>query len=85
MAELTYGAQPGERCGDLTVLYELEEGLRAQPIPATIQRAGYYMSNWDQSMKMVREEGILPSMLPADLRIPMVAPDDLGRLAARAG
>lgn len=83
VAESTYGAQPGERVGDLTVLYELEQGLKAQPIPATIQRAGYYMSNWAPSLAVVRESGILPSMLPAGLKIPMVAPEDLGRAAAR--
>lgn len=32
----TYGARPGERCGDLTVLHELEEKLRARPIAAPI-------------------------------------------------
>jgi uncharacterized protein YbjT (DUF2867 family) len=83
VAESTYGARPGERCGDLTVLYELEQGLKAQPIPATIQRAGYYMSNWASSLETVREQGILPSMLPAGLKFPMVAPEDLGRAAAR--
>src|SRR5690606_19057611 len=30
VAASTYGARPGERCGDLTVLYELEEGLRSR-------------------------------------------------------
>ncbi|TSD87714.1 NAD-dependent epimerase/dehydratase family protein, partial [Mycobacterium sp. KBS0706] len=83
VAESTYGARPGERVGDLTVLYELEQGLKAQPIPATIQRASYYMSNWASSLAAVRGNGILPSMLPAGLRIPMVAPEDLGKTAAR--
>jgi len=83
VAESTYGAQPGERVGDLTVLYGLEQGLKAQPIPATIQRAGYYLSNWASSLEAVRGNGILPTMLPAGLRIPMVAPEDLGKAAAR--
>lgn len=83
VAESTYGAQPGERVGDLTVLYELEQGLKAQPIPATVQRAGYYMSNWASSLEAVRGSGVLPSMLPAGLSIPMVAPEDLGKAAAR--
>jgi uncharacterized protein YbjT (DUF2867 family) len=83
VAESAYGAQPGERCGDLTVLHGLEQGLKAQAIPATIQRAGYYMSNWAASLEAVRGQGMLPSMLPVGLRIPMVAPEDLGRAAAR--
>ncbi|WP_343715529.1 NmrA family transcriptional regulator, partial [Inquilinus sp.] len=83
VAASAYGAQPGERVGDLTVLYGLEQGLKAQPIPAVIQRGGYYMSNWAPSLEAVRAGGVLPSMLPARLRIPMVAPEDLGKAAAR--
>ena len=46
VAASTFGARPGERCGDLTVLHGFEEKLRAQPIPAAINRGAYYMSNW---------------------------------------
>jgi len=83
VAQSTYGAQPGEACGDLTVLNGLEEGLRAQPIPATIMRAAYMMSNWDAALEGARRSGMLQSMLPRDLKIPMVAPKDLGAVAAR--
>jgi uncharacterized protein YbjT (DUF2867 family) len=38
VAESTMGAQPGERLGDLNVLYEFEQGLRRQPIPASVIR-----------------------------------------------
>lgn len=82
VAESTGGAQPGERIGDLSVLWELEEGLRRQPIPAAINRAAYYMSNWDWLLDTVRSTGKLPTMFPADLPIPMVAPRDLGEAAA---
>jgi len=77
------GAQPGERLGDFNVLYEFEQGLRRQPIPASIIRAGYYMSNWDFALDTVREQGRLDTMHPADFAIPMVAPEDLGTTAAR--
>jgi uncharacterized protein YbjT (DUF2867 family) len=82
VAESTAGAQKGDRVGDLSVLWELEEGLRRQPMPSAINRAAYYMSNWDLQLDSVRETGKLKTMLPADLAIPMVAPDDLGRVAA---
>lgn len=82
VAESTGGAQPGRYIGDLNVLWELEEGLRRQPIPAAINRAGYYMSNWDGFLTSARDTGKLPTMFPADLAIPMVAPQDLGKLAA---
>jgi len=82
VAQSTGGAQPGDRIGDLNVLWELEEGLRRRAIPAAINRAGYYMSNWDGSLAAVRRDGVLPTLFPADLAIPMVAPRDVGRAAA---
>lgn len=82
VAASTYGAQPGERCGDLNILYDFEQALAAQTIPATIQRGAYYMSNWDQLLDAA-EDGVLPTMIPADMKIPMVAPADLGKAAAR--
>jgi len=81
VVESTYGAQPGRRCGDLNVLYDFEQALAAQPIPATVQRAAYYMSNWDSALDQARQ-GVLPTLLPAELKLPMVAPVDLGRAAA---
>lgn len=83
VAESTMGAQPGEECGDLNVLYELEVGLRNQSIPAGVIRAAYYYSNWDTMVGPVTNDGVLSTMLPADLKLPMVAPEDLGRVAAR--
>lgn len=82
VAESTGGARPGSRIGDLNVLWELEEGLRVQTLPAAVNRAAYYMSNWDGLLESVRTTGVLPSLFPADLAIPMVAPEDLGEVAA---
>lgn len=83
VAASTGGAQPGDRIGDVNVLWELEEGLRRQPIPAAINRGAYYMSNWDGQLDAVRKTGTLQTMYPADLLIPMVAPLDLGEIAAQ--
>jgi uncharacterized protein YbjT (DUF2867 family) len=82
VVESTYGAQPGERCGDLNILYDFERAVQAQGIPADINRAAYYFSNWDAALETARDEGVVHTMLPADLKIPMVAPRDLGRAAA---
>lgn len=83
VAQSTYGACPGERIGDLSVLYEFEEGLRRQSIPAIVMRAAYLMSNWDQGIDAARDSGKLVSTLPADFQLPMVAPSDLGTAAAQ--
>ncbi|WP_018319046.1 NAD(P)H-binding protein [Bradyrhizobium sp. WSM2793] len=82
VAVSTGGAQSGDRIGDLNTLWEFEEGLRRQPIPTAINRGAYYMSNWDGLLDTVRATGKLPSMFPAELSVPMVAPQDLGRFAA---
>jgi uncharacterized protein YbjT (DUF2867 family) len=82
VAESTGGAQVGERLGDLSVLWELEEGLRRQSIPAAINRAAYYMSNWDGMLDIVRTAGTLPVMFGPDIPIPTAAPYDLGEAAA---
>lgn len=82
VAASTGGAQPGDRLGDLNVLWELEQGLAQLPIPAAINRGAYYYSNWDDQIDSARESGELHSMFPADLPIPMVAPEDLGAAAA---
>ncbi|MCR0985856.1 NmrA family NAD(P)-binding protein [Roseomonas populi] len=82
VAASTYCARPGEEVGDLGVLFEFEQALAAQPIPTVIQRGAYYMSNWDTLLDAARG-GTLPSLFPVELRLPMVAPDDLGRAAAR--
>ncbi|GLS29586.1 Uncharacterized conserved protein YbjT, contains NAD(P)-binding and DUF2867 domains [Mesorhizobium albiziae] len=82
VAESTYGAQPGYRLGDLNTLFELEEALKRQPISAHIIRAAYYMSNWEMSVETARAQGVLQTMLPTDLVLPMVAPEDIGGVAA---
>jgi uncharacterized protein YbjT (DUF2867 family) len=83
VAESTYGAQPGGSVGDLGVLYELEQGLAAQPIPASLIRAAYYFSNWDTALASARKDGQVMSLFPADFALPMVAPRDIAQLAAR--
>ncbi len=82
VASSTYGAQPGEHRGELGTLYAYEQALAAQSIPAPVLRAAYYMSNWDQALDTARE-GTLQTFFPSNVRIPMVAPEDVGDAAAR--
>lgn len=82
VAASTYGARPAERCGDFNTLFELENGLRRQPIPARVIRGAYYFTNWDRLLEPARETGTLRTLFPADLEMPMVSPLDLGRAAA---
>jgi uncharacterized protein YbjT (DUF2867 family) len=83
VAESTYGAQPGSQIGDLGVLYEMEQQIAAQSIPFSIIRAAYYMSNWDFSLQSAKHDGVIHTFFPTDFALPMVAPRDIGQLAAR--
>jgi uncharacterized protein YbjT (DUF2867 family) len=83
VAESTYGAQPGSQIGDLGVLYEMEQQLAAQSIPFSIIRAAYYMSNWDFSLQTAKQDDVIYTFFPADFALPMIAPRDIGQLAAR--
>lgn len=87
VAASTMGAQAGEalepRTGDSSILYEFEKGLVAQHIPAAINRAAYYFSNFDMQIDAIRDTGVFDTVFPADFVLPMVAPQDLGRIAAQ--
>jgi uncharacterized protein YbjT (DUF2867 family) len=83
VAQSTYGAQACDRCGDLGILYSMEQQLAAQAIPFSVIRAAYYMSNWDASLERARQEGVLQSFYPANFALPMVAPRDIAKVAAR--
>jgi uncharacterized protein YbjT (DUF2867 family) len=83
VAESAYGAQPGDRVGDLGVLFELEQQLGKRSIPSSIIRGAYYLSNWDAALSAAREQGTLQTFYPPDFVLPMVAPRDIGIVAAR--
>lgn len=83
VAESTMGAQQGERLGDLNVLWEFEQGIARSGIPASIIRAAYYMSNFAGQVDAIRKTGEFGGMFPVDFMLPMAAPEDLGRTAAR--
>lgn len=68
--------------GDLTTLYELEQRIDALEISSSFVRAAYYMSNWDMSLDRARKEGVVPTLYPVDMPLPMAAPEDLGRIGA---
>jgi uncharacterized protein YbjT (DUF2867 family) len=82
VAQSTYGAQLGDQIGDLGILYEMEQHLAAQSIPFSIIRAAYYMSNWDFSLQTAQQEGVVHTLFPVNFVLPMVAPHDIGELAA---
>ncbi|SAK52909.1 NmrA family protein [Caballeronia hypogeia] len=79
----TIGAQ-ATQTNLLTQRTLLEEALREQAIPVTFLRPGWFMENCAWDVEGARNEGIVHSFLqPLDRAIPMIATDDIGRLAAK--
>ncbi|MDM9625210.1 NmrA family NAD(P)-binding protein [Rhizobium sp. S152] len=76
----TYGAQPGEKIGDLSVLFDFERMIEVTSVPAAINRGAYYFTNLDPLLEPARE-GTITSPFPPDLVLPMVSPIDLGKAA----
>jgi uncharacterized protein YbjT (DUF2867 family) len=79
----TIGAQ-ATQTNLLTQRTLLEEALREQSIPVTFLRPGWFMENCAWDVDGARNEGIVHSFLqPLDRAIPMIATEDIGRLAAK--
>lgn len=61
----------------------METALRGLDLPVTFLRPAWFMENAAWDVVSAREEGVLHSFLqPADKGFPMVATEDVGRLAA---
>ena len=61
----------------------MERSLEEIGLPVTFLRPGWFMENALGDVPSARDEGVLRSFLqPADKRFPMVATQDVGRLAA---
>jgi uncharacterized protein YbjT (DUF2867 family) len=76
------GAQHAEGTGPIRSAHQAEVAL-AQVTSLTAVRAAYFMENWLPSLGMLAQ-GLLPTFLPADFSLPMVATADIGRTAAAA-
>ncbi|WP_175757926.1 NmrA family NAD(P)-binding protein [Burkholderia ambifaria] len=78
----TIGAQADE-INLLTQRTLMEQALREMPMPVTFLRPGWFMENAAWDVASARDEGVIASYLqPLDKPVPMVATEDVGRVAA---
>jgi uncharacterized protein YbjT (DUF2867 family) len=62
----------------------MEQELRTLPVPVAFLRAAWFFENSVWDVEPARSNGIMPSFLqPLDKPVPMVATDDIGRVAAQ--
>lgn len=76
------GAQHEAGTGPIVTLHRAEGELRRTAKNLTLLRAGFFLENWEPFLGAVREKGALPTFIPADRPVPMVATQDIGRVAA---
>jgi NAD(P)H dehydrogenase (quinone) len=78
----TVGAQ-ARRQNLLTQLTILEQELGELPLPVTFLRPAWFMENFAWDIAPARNTGVVSSFLqPLDRHFPMVATEDVGRVAA---
>lgn len=77
------GADRPDGTGVIATNRTAEQRLAELGMPVVFLRAAYFMENWARVVDPVRTQGILPSLLmPVERAIPMVATEDIGRIAA---
>jgi uncharacterized protein YbjT (DUF2867 family) len=77
------GAQHAEGTGPIRTLHDAEQQLAKTPAKTTFIRASYFLENWGAVLPATAH-GKLPTFLPPDLAVPMVATKDIGLVAAKA-
>ena len=76
------GARHAKGTGNLEISYMLEQAFKDYDDKATFIRPGYYYSNWMGYLEVAKENGILPTFFPPELKIGMVSPEDIALFAA---
>lgn len=78
----TIGAQASQP-NLLTQLGIMEQALGASTMPTAFLRAAWFMENAAWDVEPARARGVIPSFLqPLDKPVPMVATEDVGRVAS---
>lgn len=76
------GAQLPEGTGPILAERDAEARLGTVTKHVTFLRPAYFMENWEPVLGVAKEQGLLPTFIPPDLRIPMISTRDIGRIAA---
>jgi uncharacterized protein YbjT (DUF2867 family) len=78
------GAQHASGTGIIQSVHQGEQALSASGVPCTFVRAAYFVQNWGAVLPVAKQDGVLPSFLPADFTFPQVSSVDVGNVAADA-
>lgn len=76
------GAQNGRGTGSLLASHYLERAFQGINREQIFVRPAYYFSNWVGYMELVKEQGVLPTFFPIEMKLPMIAPQDVAKFLA---
>jgi|GEM_PF-71286 len=77
------GAQHASGTGVIATLHQFEASLLGIAPATAFLRPGYFVDTWSEVAEFAVSDGVLPSFLPLDQKIPMVSTVDVGQAAAR--
>ena len=78
------GAQIPKGTGPIAALYQAERSFEKLGIGTTFVRASYFLENYGGVIPAAKNDGVMPSFLPANFTHPVVTTADIGRTAAQA-
>lgn len=76
------GAQLPEGTGPILAERDAEAKLGAVAKNITFLRPAYFFENWEPVLDVAKTQGLLPTFIPPDMKIPMISTQDIGRIAA---
>lgn len=76
------GSQHESGAGNLSMGYHLEHGFDDLSVSRIFVRPAYYFSNWANYIPLVKDQGVLPTFFPPDLKVPMCSPAEVGKFIA---
>jgi len=76
------GAHLPEGTGPIRIVRYGEQQLGAAAKNLTILRPPYFLDNWAPVLGAAKAQGVLPSFIAPDRKVPMISTHDIGRIAA---
>ena len=77
------GSEKTSGLGLITATHIMEEALGALPLPVAFVRAGSFLENYVYGLKTAAGGYFDTFYTPTDLRVPMIATEDIGKQVAR--
>ena len=78
------GAQIPKGTGPIAALHHAERQFEKLGIGTTFVRASYFLENYGGAIPAAKNDGVMPSFLPAHFTHPVVTTSDIGCTAAQA-